>query len=381
MENELETDLWSELIEKFGNSIKKSLEVIKKRDIENIPGAKEQLIRRFEELDRYLPRNNGDIIIKSIDESISNAFFPQTNKLDEAFEKILKTLEQQHENAFIINELINGFVASQSKSFGSFKEGPIIDRIIEAFKKSKNFRISDYSFYAMFGNPNKPRKNLQENLKSITDFLGLVKEEKVFSHDLARSEEKTVIFYTFPPEILELLEGTYIIHTEKGETIINDDFDKNVFTSLFLARYSIGRKTLDTYKINGICAIFALILILSFMPKVKLAENNPILRDDNFDSQTMSVIPKSWMMKEVLVELLPSTIEIVAYRMGAALWYNKIIKSDAQKRLHLQTRFLIKDVNKWVLGNLCRVEIPIFVEISNIFQEITVDGSDTDFDN
>ena len=379
MESNFESDLWSELIEKFGNSIKISLDIIKKRDIENIPGAKDQLIRRFEELHRYLPRNNGDIIIKSIDESIANAFFPKTNKLDEAFEKILKTLEQQHENAFIINELINGFVASQSKSFGSFKEGPIIDRIIEAFKKSKNFRISDYSFYAMFGNPNKPRKNLQDNLKSITDFLGLVKEEKVFSRDLARSEEKTVIFYTFPPEILELLEGTYIIHTEKGETIINDDFDKNVFTSLFLAKYSVGRKNLDTYKINGICAIFALILILSFMPKVKLAENNPILRDENFDSQTMSVIPKSWMMKDVLVELLPSTIEIIAYRMGASLWHNKIIKSDAQKRLHLQTRFLIKDVNKWVLGNLCRVEIPIFVEISNIFQEITVDGSDTDF--
>lgn len=379
MENNLESGLWSELIEKFGISLKNSLELIKKRDIENIPGAKDQLIRRFEELHRYLPRKNGDILKKSIDESISNAFFPQTNKLDEAFDKILKTLEQQHENAFIINELINGFVASQSKSFGSFKEGPIIDRIIEAFKKSKNFRISDYSFYAMFGNPNKPRKNLQDNLKSITEFLGLVKEEKIFSRDLARSEEKTVVFYTFPPEILELLEGTYIIHTEKGETIINDDFDKNVFTSLFLAKYSVGRKNLDTYKINGICAIFALILILSFMPKVKLAENNPILRDENFDSQTMSVIPKSWMMKEVLVELLPATIEIVAYRMGASLWYNKIIKSDAQKRLHLQTRFLIKDVNKWVLGNLCRVEIPIFVEISNIFQEITVDGSDTDF--
>jgi len=35
MENDFESDLWSELIEKFGNSIKKSLEVIKERDIEN----------------------------------------------------------------------------------------------------------------------------------------------------------------------------------------------------------------------------------------------------------------------------------------------------------------------------------------------------------
>ncbi|MHA1718224.1 MAG: hypothetical protein ACTSWX_14140 [Promethearchaeota archaeon] len=376
----METELWSELLENFRTSIKKSIDMIKDRDIENIPGAKEQLVKRFEELYRYLPKDNGSILIKSIDESISNAFFPQTNKLEVAFEKILKTLEQQHENSFIINELINGFIASQNKSFGSFKEGPIIDRIIEAFKKSRNFQISDYSFYAMFGNPDKPRKSIQENLNSIADFLGLVKEKKIFLHDRARSEEKIINYYTFPQEILELLEGNYIIHTEKGETIINDDFDKNVFTSLFLARYSIGRKNLDTYKINGICAIFALILILSFMPKVKLSEDNPVLRDKNFDNQTMSVIPKSWMMKDVLIELFPTTIEIIAYRLGASLWYNKIVKSDAQKRLHLQTRFLIKDVNKWVLGNLCRVEIPIFVEISNIFQEITVSGSDTNFE-
>jgi len=32
----------------------------------------------------------------------------------------------------------------------------------------------------------------------------------------------------------------------------------------------------------------------------------------------------------------------------------------------------LKDVNKWILGNLCRVEVPIFVEIANIFAEILV---------
>ena len=57
-----------------------------------------------------------------------------------------------------------------------------------------------------------------------------------------------------------------------------------------------------------------------------------------------------------------------------------MIKSDAKKRVHLQANFLIRDVNKWVLGNLCRVEIPIFVEISNIFQEVTVSGV-SDLDN
>ena len=227
----------------------------------------------------------------------------------------------------------------------------------------------------MFGDPNKPRNYIVEELKKIVDFLGLVEEKITYSKDRRRSEEKTLSYYTFPPEILSLIEGQYIVTNEKGERIINEDFDKNVFICTFLAHYAIDRYSLDSYKINGICAIFALILILSMMPKVKLAEDNPILKDPSFDPNMMSVIPKSWMMKEVLVELLPPAIETISLRLGASKWHSKIETSDAQKRLHLQTRFLIKDINKWVLGNLCRVEIPIFVEISNIFQEVLV-GAD-----
>ncbi|MHA1673703.1 MAG: hypothetical protein ACTSYI_08740 [Promethearchaeota archaeon] len=368
-------DLWTELVQNFKVGLEKSLELIKERDVENIPGARDQLVRRFEELIRYLPRNEGDLLVKAVDESIQNAFFPRTNVLSEAFSKILTSLEQEPDNAYIINELINGFIASKTKSFGSFKEGPIIDRIIEGFKKSKRFRITDYSFYAMFGDPNNPRKTLQAQLEKIADFIGLVVEERVIEHDLARSERKIIKYYTFPPEILEILEGSYLISTEKGEVIISENFDKNVFTSLFLAHYSIQRSTLGKYKINGICNIFALILILSFMPKVSLSEDNPILRDPGFDGDRMSVIPKSWMRKDILAELIQPTIELVAFRIGASKWQEKIEKSDAKKRLHLQSNMLIRDVNKWVLGNLCRVEIPIFVEISNIFQEITVAGT------
>ncbi|WP_457558388.1 hypothetical protein [Candidatus Harpocratesius sp.] len=368
------TELWSELVENFKSGIEKSLQLIKERDVENIPGAKDQLIRRFEELIRYLPRNNGELLIKAIDESIQNSFFPRTHDLADAFSKILYSLEADPDNSYIINELINGFIASKTKSFGSFKEGPVIDKIVEGFKKSKRFRITDHAFYAMFGDPNNPRKSLQSQLEKITDFIGLVVEERVIERDLARSEKKIIKFYTFPPEILSLLEGQYLITTEKGEVIINEDFDKNVFTSLFLARYSTQRTTLGKYKINGICNIFALILILSFMPKLSLSENNPILRDPSFDGERMSVIPKSWMRKDILIELMQPTIELIAFRLGATKWYEKIEKSDAKKRLHLQSNMLIRDVNKWVLGNLCRVEIPIFVEISNIFQEITVSG-------
>ncbi len=371
----METGLWAELISKFQKAMKEVLEIIEDQNIDNIPGAKERLIQRFEELVRYLPKDDGELLKKAIDKSISNSFFPRTDDLAEAFEKILNA--RTHEQDFIINELINGFVASQAKSFGLEYEGSVIDRLIEGFKKSNKLRISDQKFYAMFGvSPTRdPRDSLVKRLNKITDFLGLIEKEYRIERDLYKSEERIVKFYTFPPKIMTLLEGRFFVKTESGETIIKDDFDKNVFISLFLARYAIDRFSLDDYKINGICAIFALILILSFMPKVKLAEDNPILRDPGFNSSKMSVIPKGWMSKDVIMKLMPPTIKIIAYRLGLTKWLDKIKTTDVQKKLHLQSRFLIKDVNKWVLGNLCRVEVPIFVEISNIFQEITVSGS------
>ena len=145
---------------------------------------------------------------------------------------------------------------------------------------------------------------------------------------------------------------------------------------MFLANVAINRDDLGkiggSYTLNGISAIFALILLLSFLPKLSVDETNPILNDSNYDADTMSVIPKSWMMKQVLEPLFEPLIKIIAYRLGGGLWLSKIIDSDINKKIHNQIRFLIKDVNKWVLGQLVRVEIPIFVEISNIFTEIVV---------
>lgn len=373
-------ELWDELVANFNNGLSEALKLVEERDVETIPGAREQLIRRFEELQRYLPRNNGELLIKSIDQSIQNAFFPREDDLGRAFGKILVSLEQQYENAFVINELINGYISSKKKNFGKHQEGAVIDRLIEALKKSRNFRISDHTLYAMFtSNPRNPSKAMVKRVDEIANFVGLVVEEKRIKSDLADGKERIIRNFTFPEEILEILEGKYLIHTDKGETIINETFDKNVFTALFLAKYAVDRQTLDDYKINGICAIFALILILSFMPKVKLGENSPILRDPSYDPEKMSVIPKSWMRKDILSVLIQPTIEVISYRLGRGTqWYEKIKKSDATKKIHLQANFLIRDVNRWVLGNLCRVEIPIFVEISNIFQEIFVSGNSTE---
>ena len=360
MENQDRT--WTELLQNFIKGVEVAIEELEKRDVENIPGAKEALLQRLNNMKIHFPKNDGDIFIKSINDKIQTAFFPKTKDFASAFQKILKS--RTHEQDFIINELLNGFVSSKAKAIASGSQGPIIDRMVEAFSKRNDFHIVDHQFFAMFGNPNKPRNYIKRQLQELVDLFGLVVKELVIEKDLRRSEKKVYKFYTFPEEILRILEEKYIIIDEElGQAYVSDLFDRNVFICMFLANISINRDDPDkiggSYTINGISAIFALILLLSFMPKLSIEETNPVLRDPTFDEQNMSIIPKSWMMKQVLEPLFAPLIKIVGYRLGGGLWFSKIIDSEINKKIHSQIRFLLKDVNKWILGNLCRVEIPI----------------------
>ncbi len=366
---------WRDLLKDFVTGVDKALDELQKRDVENIPGAKEALIQRLNNIRLHFPKNGGEIFIRSIDDKIQNAFFPNVKDFAMAFEKILKS--RTHEQDFIINELLTGFVTSKAEAIVNGLQGTVIDRMVEAFSKRNDFHIVDYQFFAMFGDPNKPRQYIKKQLEELVNMFGLVAKELVVEKDLRKSERKVYTFYTFPDEILKILEEKYIIFDEElGYAYVSDAFDRNVFICMFLANVAINRDDLDeiggTYTINGISAIFALILLLSFMPKLKLSDTNPILRDPSFNEKNMSVIPKSWMMKQVLEPLFYPLIKVVSYRMGGGLWLSKIIGSDINKKIHNQIRFLLKDVNKWILGNLCRVEIPIFVEIANIFAEVTV---------
>jgi len=367
--------IWKGLLNDFEQNLEKAIEILQTRDIENIPGAKEALIQRLNNMKLHFPKKNGDILIKSINDKIQNAFFPNTKSFSEALKKILKS--RTHEQDFIINELLNGFVTSKAKAIASGTQGPIIDRMVEAFSKRNDFHIVDHQFFAMFGDPNKPHHYVKNQLEELVNMFGLVSKELVIEKDIRRSEQKVYVFYTFPEEIIKILEERYlIIDKELGYAYVSDEFDRNVFISMFLANVTINRDDIEkiggSYTINGISAIFALILLLSFMPKLSIDETNPILNDPDFNEKKMSVIPKSWMMKQVLEPLFEPIIKIVAYRIGGGLWLSKIIDSEINKKIHNQIRFLLKDVNKWILGNLCRVEIPIFVEISNIFTEILV---------
>ena len=366
---------WHELLQDFEKGLEKAIDELEKRDVENIPGAKEALKQRLKNMRLHFAKNNGEIFLKSIDDKIQNAFFPNTKDFSEAFQKIIKS--RTHEQDFIINELLNGFVASKAKAVATGTQGPVIDRMVEAFSKRNDFHIIDYQFYAMFGDPNKPRHYIKSQLEELVKLFGLVSKELIIEKDVRKSEEKIFTFYTFPEKIIKILEEKYLILDEKlGYTYVSEAFDRNVFICMFLANVATNRDDLDkiggSYTLNGISAIFALILLLSFLPKLSVDETNPILNDPNYNADTMSVIPKSWMMRQVLEPLFEPLIKIIAYRLGGGLWLSKIIDSDINKKIHNQIRFLIKDVNKWVLGQLVRVEIPIFVEISNIFTEILV---------
>ena len=366
---------WKNLLQNFEKNLDNAIEQLENRDIDNIPGAKEALIQRLSDMKLLFPRKNGDIFIKSINDKIQNAFFPNINSFSEAFEKILKS--RTHEQDFIINELINGFVTSKAKAIASGTQGPIIDRMVEAFSKRNDFHIVDHQFFAMFGDPNKPKHYVKKQLEALIQMFGLVSKELIIEKDVRTSEQKIYTFYTFPDDIIKILEEKYlIIDQDLGYAYVSEDFDRNVFICMFLANIAVNRGDLEkiggSYTINGISAIFALILLLSFLPKVSVDETNPILNDPNYNESNMSVIPKSWMMTKVLESLFEPLVKIIAYRLGGGLWLTKIIDSEVNKKIVNQIRFLIKDVNKWVLGQLVRVEIPIFVSIGNILTEILV---------
>jgi hypothetical protein len=373
--SEFEDLTWNKLLQEFEKSLENAIDHLENRDIENIPGAKEALIQRLNDMKLIFPKNNGDIFIKSINDKIQNAFFPNTKTFSEAFEKIIKS--RTHEQDFIINELLNGFVSSKAKAIASGTQGPIIDRMVEAFSKRNDFHIVDHQFFAMFGDPNKPRHYVRKQLEELINMFGLISKELVVEKDVRTSEQKIFTFYTFPGDIIKLLEEKYlIIDQELGYAYVSEAFDRNVFICMFLANIAINRDDMEkiggAYTINGISAIFALIILLSFLPKISVDETNPILNDPNYDEANMSIIPKSWMMKQVLESLFEPLIKIIAYRLGGGLWLSKIIDSEVNKKIMNQIRFLIKDVNKWILGQLVRVEIPIFISIGNILTEVLV---------
>ena len=362
---------WTELLDKFVIGLDNAIAELNVKNIDTIPRAIPLLLDRLNIMKNSFPANNGQIFKQTIDDIIQNAFFPENLTFAKSFEKIIDS--RTHEQDFIINELVNGFITSKTKAIASYSQGPIIDRMVEAFSKRNDFRIVDHQFYAMFGDPNKPRAYVMKNLQILIDLFGLVSKKLIIDKDIRKSEEKIYTFYTFPDDILNVLKKNYIVmNPVTGNLSVSEAFDRNVFISLFLANIAVNRNNLSSiggkYTVNGISAIFALILVLSFMPKVTATPQ--LIKHPSFSSPNVpiSVIPKSWMMNKVLESLFEPLIKVVAFRLGGLQWCEAIIDTEISKKIHNQIRFLLKDVNRWILGELCRIEIPIFIEILNTIQ-------------
>src|SRR5271157_136742 len=369
----MEADLWATLLDDFAKHVQQAIDQIQERNVDDIPGAKDELIARLTNIMNYFPKNEGTVIKRIIYESIEKHFFPRTDEIAAAFDQILNARTPDQD--YIIQEALNGFVASETNLLASNKEGTIIDRLVELFRKSSNFSIIEHQFFNMFGNPNRPRKFLKEGFEKLVKIFGLERDSLIIEKDKRTSQEREIVFYRFPVELIAILDKRFIeVNLDTGEIVVLPQFDKMVFIALFLANITTNRLGIGKYAINGICNIFALIIILSFMPSLKLDPGNPIFKQANFDPTKMSVIPKSWMMKNVMAEIFPPLVAIIAYLEGGNQWYEKIELTEARKKIHNQAMFLLKDINKWVLGNLVRVEIPIFVEIANIFTTVLVEA-------
>jgi hypothetical protein len=321
--NLAESDLWGTLLDDFAKHVQSAIDMIRERNVDDIPGAKDELITRLTNIMNYFPKNDGQVIKRIIYESIEKHFFPRSDDVATVFEQVLNARTPDQD--YIIQESLNGFVASETNLLASNKEGTIIDRMVELFRKSSNFSIIEHQFFNMFGNPSHPRKFLKEGFEKLVKMFGLERDSLIIEKDKRTSQEREVIFYRFPVELIAILDKRFIeVNLDTGEIVVLPQFDKMIFIALFLANISANRLTIGKYAINGICNIFALIIILSFMPSLKLDPGNPIFKQANFDPAKMSVIPKSWMMKNVLSELFPPLVTIIAYLEGGNQWYEKI---------------------------------------------------------
>ena len=337
---------------------------------EKVPGARELIIARLEKIKEFFLKDNGEFLLNLIHEKIEDAIFPRKQTLGETFEVIL-TSRTIHEQDFLIQELVNGYISSKDDSIGEFKNARVMDRIIKLFIESKNLRITSLDISELFHkNYHTSDKYVNKEFQKIVNFIGL-NETTAEIIDNYTGDPIEISIYSFPDEILKVLERYGYIYKEHGKFRASQSFGKIVFLSLILAKISMERTNLKQYQIIGICSILALILFIALLPTLKI-DNVKEKEKLNIDPELMDIIPHSWIREDCIKVLFPPLIKIIAFQIGGYHWFVET-NTDLLTRLALQTQFLIQDINRWHYGYLVRVKIPIIIEISNIFQMVQID--------
>ncbi len=366
-----QTTVVGNIIKEIEKGIDAAISRIKDREsTEKVPGAKELIIARMEKIKEFFMKDDGSFLLKLIQEKIEAAIFPRKQTLGETFEVIL-TSRTIHEQDFLIQELVNGYIASKEDSIGEFKNARVMDRIIKLFVESKNLRITSLDVSELFHkNYHTSDKYVNKEFQKIAKFIGLT-ESTAEIIDNYTGNPIEISIYSFPDEIIEILFSHGYVYKEHGKYRASKSFGKIVFLSLVLAKISMDRLNLKQYQIIGICAILALILFIALLPTLKI-DNVKEKEKLDINPELMDIIPHSWIREDCIKALFPPLIKMIAFQIGGFNWLADT-NTDLLTRLALQTQFLIQDINRWHYGYLVRVKIPIIVEISNIFQTVQVD--------
>lgn len=373
----LESDkdaLLKSLVLEIEKGMDAAIKRIEERDTtEKVPGAKEIIIARMEKMKEFFMKDDGKFLLNLIHEKIEMAIFPVKQTLGETFEIILNS-RVMHEQDFLIQELVNGFISSKEDSIGEFKNAKVLDRVIKLFSESKNLTITSMDISELF-HKSYHTTNIYVNKEfdKIANYIGL-ESRTVEIMDNFTGDPMIISIYSFSDEIIQVLEANQYIYKQHGKYRAGPTFGKIVFMSLILAKISMDRMNLKQYQIIGICAILALILFISLLPTLKV-DNLKEKEKLNLDPELMDVIPHSWIRDDCIQELFPPLIKIIAFQIGGYNWLAET-NTDLLKKLALQIQFLIQDINRWHYGYLVRVKIPIIVEISNIFQTVQIDSGE-----
>ena len=114
--------LWGDLLQGYIVGLDKAIEELNTHNVESTAQAIQLLLDRLKVIRGLFPINNGRLFLQTIDNVIQETFFPDTRDFAIAFEKILNS--RTHDQDFIINELLNGFVVSKTKSMATHRPGP-----------------------------------------------------------------------------------------------------------------------------------------------------------------------------------------------------------------------------------------------------------------
>jgi hypothetical protein len=193
---------------------------------------------------------------------------------------------------------------------------------------------------------------------------------------------KQITLFTFPEKILlSLADKGILIRTSNGTfDVFNEEkFNEDLFNSIILAHLTTNKELLTIYQKAGIIANFAILFLLATLPNVvKQIENSgdlmAKLETKGFDSSYMQILPKSWMMEEIVEIYRDPLMKVIAFYLGGNSWVRIFDDIHLPKRIHQQLLTRLPLINSWKLGQKIRVMVPILINVDRILVDVLAES-------